>query len=197
MIKHSRRRCGKPLNIGEISKVIPLFQILVHMVSAHPRQYGDSRTWHQRLVQKQLNWQPLLPSLTQAYLRWKYPQVASSPGTPTTCQDEGLSTEPISYDFDITTIDLYTLASSMYIPRTASMTAPEALMLQGYMATSPISPSLAISIKTLELFRILRSRKASLSVEAYAKALCDLYGVSSCLLTSMYTKCYVGALPSP
>ena len=177
--------------------VIPLFRILLHMVSASPRQYGDSRTWHQRLVREQLNWKPLLPSLTQAYLRWKYPHVVSSPGTPTTCQDEGLSTDPISYDFNITTIDLYTLASSMYIPRTASMTAPEALMLQGYVATSPISPSLAISIKTLELFRILRSRKASLSVEAYAKALCDLYGVSACLPTSVYTKHYLGALPSP
>jgi hypothetical protein len=167
------------------------------MVSARPRQYGDSRTWHQRLVREPLNWKPLLPLLTQAYLRWKYPHVVSSPGTPTTCQDDSLSTDPISYDFNITTIDLYTLASSMYIPRAASMTAPEALMLQGYMATSPISPSLAISIKTLELFRILRSRKASLSVEAYAKSLCDLYGVSAFLLTSMYTKRYLGALPSP
>src|SRR5271168_4710917 len=68
--------------IGEISMVIPLFRILLHMVSACPRQYGDSRTWHQRLVRQQLDWQPLLPSPTQAY------HVASSPGTPTTCQDQ-------------------------------------------------------------------------------------------------------------
>ena len=57
------------------------------------------------------------------------------------------------------------------------MTAVKALMIQGYLATSPVDPTLAISIKTLELFRRLRCRKASLSVEAYAKVLCDLYAV--------------------
>ena len=87
--------------------------------------------------------------------------------------------DPISYNFTIDCVDLYTLSTSIHVPRTASMTAAEALMIQGYLVTSPVDSTLAISLKTLELFRRLRCRKASLSVEAYAKVLCDLYAVSN------------------
>jgi hypothetical protein len=157
-------------------------------VSAHPRQFRDSQTWHQCLVREQLNWASLLPSLVDAYLSWKYPDFVTTPSSPSS--PGPLNSDPevlVSYDFSITTIDLYTLSTSINVPRTASMTAPEALMFQGYMATSPISPSLAISIKTLELLRVLRMRKASLSVEAYAKVLSDLYGVSvSSILTVVH-----------
>jgi len=85
--------------------------------------------------------------------------------------------DPVSYDFTMDCVDLYTLLTSINVPRTASVTVPEALMIQGYLATSPVDPTFAISIKTLELFRRLRCHKASLSVEAYAKVLCDLYAV--------------------
>jgi len=85
--------------------------------------------------------------------------------------------DPVSYDFTMDCVDLYTLSTSINVPCTASVTVPEALMIQGYLATSPVDPTFAISIKTLELFRRLRCRKASLSVEAYAKFLCDLYAV--------------------
>lgn len=162
---------------------------LIFITRARPRQYKDGRTWRQRLVRQELNWTPLLSPLTDAYLYWKHPDLAPTSHTTTSDiqQDSNLA---VSYDFFIHTIDLYTLSVSVNIPRTASMTAPEALMYQGYMATSPILPSLAISIRTLELFRRLRARKASLSVEAFAKVLSDLYGVSNTLSisTSAFTK---------
>ena len=63
--------------------------------------------------------------------------------------------DPVSYDFSIECVDLYSLTMSIDVPRTSSMTAVEAIMVQGYLATSPVDPTLAISIKTLELFRKL------------------------------------------
>ena len=53
----------------------------------------------------------------------------------------------------------------------------EALVKNGYLGNTPMTPSLAISLKTLELFRRIRLRKSSFSAEAYAKVLCDLYSV--------------------
>ncbi|KAF9489129.1 hypothetical protein BDN71DRAFT_1402123, partial [Pleurotus eryngii] len=47
----------------------------------------------------------------------------------------------------------------------------------GYLGMTPITPNLAISLKTLELFRRLRLRKASLSVEAFAKVMCNYYNM--------------------
>ena len=127
----------------------------------------------------------VLPSLTEAFLRWKYPELptttptSDTPAASTSSDTPVVDLDPVSYDFSIESVDLYTLTTSIFVPHTSSMTAAEALILQGYLATSPVDPTLAISIKTLELFRRLRCRKASLSVEAFAKVLCDLYAVSN------------------
>ncbi|EIW84255.1 hypothetical protein CONPUDRAFT_49671 [Coniophora puteana RWD-64-598 SS2] len=73
-------------------------------------------------------------------------------------------------------INLYTLQTETRISRSEDVgTAHEALVLNGYVGTSPDSPSLAVSISTLELYRRIRLRKASFSVEAFAKVICDMY----------------------
>ncbi len=85
------------------------------------------------------------------------------------------------YDFAIRVVDVYTLESIVTItPPADSKSGAAALVMQGYIGASPVNPTLAISIKTLELFRRLRLRKASFSVEAFAKVICDYYMV--CLL---------------
>jgi hypothetical protein len=138
------------------------------------------------LERQQSNWKAVIPSLIEAFLKWKYPEPptsdtldGSTPAPTSTDTTAAVDVDPVSYDFSIDCVDLYSLSTSIFVPRTSSMTAMEALMIQGYLATSPVDPTLAVSIKTLELFRRLRSRKASLSVEVYAKVLCDLYAVST------------------
>ncbi|KAF8170782.1 hypothetical protein BJ912DRAFT_860927 [Pholiota molesta] len=81
------------------------------------------------------------------------------------------------FDFTISVIDLYTLIPSIHVSLPANSTAPIAMMRQGYLPATPVNPSLGVSVQTLDLFRRLCSRKASLSVEAYAKVLCDLYNI--------------------
>jgi hypothetical protein len=141
------------------------------------------------LERQQSNWKVVLPSLIEAFLKWKYPESLTSHSSsdtlnantsvPASNDTPAVDVDPVSYDFSIDCVDLYSLSMTIYVPRSSSMTAVEALLIQGYLAISPVDPTLAISIKTLELFRRLRCRKASLSVEAYAKVLCDLYAVSN------------------
>ncbi|EIW53126.1 uncharacterized protein TRAVEDRAFT_81512, partial [Trametes versicolor FP-101664 SS1] len=78
---------------------------------------------------------------------------------------------------DIDVVDMYTLARTAHIRREATDTTVIALAEQGYLAASPVSPTLAITFNTLEHFRLLRLRKPSFSVEAFAKVLCDSYAL--------------------
>lgn len=152
------------------------------------RHHSDDRTWQQRIHRIRENWEPLLPALASGYLVWKYkgpvPSTSehSSPSpssTSTPSPDDG------SGNFSIPVIDIYTLASTVHITRgTDSISPLDALILHGYLGNSPISPNVAVSVKTLELFRRLRLRKASFSVEAFAKVICDLYSVRRVLLST-------------
>ncbi|KAI0652680.1 hypothetical protein C8Q79DRAFT_997654 [Trametes meyenii] len=80
-----------------------------------------------------------------------------------------------TYDFKIALVDLYSLARTVNIQCEATETTVIAMARQGYLATTPISPTLAIMFNTLEHFRLLRLRKPSFSLEAFAKVLCDSY----------------------
>ncbi|KAG2029491.1 hypothetical protein BDR03DRAFT_936832 [Suillus americanus] len=80
------------------------------------------------------------------------------------------------FDFSINVINIYTLVTTANIHSAATIeTAAEALVLSGYLGATPHSPTIAISLSTLELYRRLRLRKPSLSIEAFAKVICDLY----------------------
>lgn len=74
-------------------------------------------------------------------------------------------------------IDIYSGATSAEIPVAGDQTFAEALVAAGYLGTTPIYPSLAISLKTLELLRVIRLFKASFSIEAFTKMICYMYYV--------------------
>jgi hypothetical protein len=132
----------------------------------------DSRTWRLRLKHLQENWEPLMSKLASGYLSWKY---EPRPPMPTS---DSPTVPPSPWDFSIEVADIYTVQTTAQIHRSAEVeSTAEALVLNGYLPTTPESPSFAVSLKTLELFRCIRIRKPSFSIEAFAKVLCDLYGV--------------------
>ncbi|KAF9245372.1 hypothetical protein BU15DRAFT_71119 [Melanogaster broomeanus] len=53
-----------------------------------------------------------------------------------------------------------------------------ALIHQGLMPCSPISPTTAITINALELFRTAHLRSPHFSIQAFVKTLCDLHGMT-------------------
>lgn len=83
------------------------------------------------------------------------------------------------HGFEIDVFDIFTLDNRKFIHRdSTSPSIADALMCNGYVGSSPESPTLAFSVRTLDLFRSIRLRKPSFSVEAFTKVLCDLYNVS-------------------
>ena len=85
--------------------------------------------------------------------------------------------EDLSYTVDV--YDLWTLQTQLTVTRAPDSVSPALdLMAKGYVAKSPRRPSVAVSIRTLQLLYRLRQRKASFSIEAFAKVICDYYNVS-------------------
>ncbi|KAL7283898.1 hypothetical protein ACG7TL_001170 [Trametes sanguinea] len=128
------------------------------------RHKGDKRTWRQRVENMEKNWAPVIPGIVDAYLAWRYHASGAAP----------MNVDP-EYSFNIKVIDIYTLGTSATITRSPDCTAAEALVRHGYLGNSPVNPSLAISLQTLELFRCLKLVKASFSAEAFAKLVCFQY----------------------
>ncbi|KDQ34014.1 hypothetical protein PLEOSDRAFT_1032013 [Pleurotus ostreatus PC15] len=94
------------------------------------------------------------------------PQPQSVPEDPST-----------EYDFSIEVLDIFSLDTIATIKRSSEDSTAAAIVESGFIPPTPYSPSLLVSVKTLELFRRLRLRKPSFSVEAFAKVVCDFYNM--------------------
>ncbi|TFK79319.1 hypothetical protein K466DRAFT_505734 [Polyporus arcularius HHB13444] len=129
--------------------------------SVSERVRKDRRTWTQRVKSLDENWNKKLPLLVDAYLNHKYGT------TPPAADPESTATIEI--------LDLYSCKSTATIPIADGQSLAEALVTAGYLPTTPLLPSLAISLKTLELYRCIRLYKASFSAEAFTKLLCHQY----------------------
>jgi len=175
----------------------------------------DERTWRHRLTDFHQSWKPLIDGMVDAYLCWNYPDdpgISSdktrrttndpistppstpdsdsppeAPGTTRNSTETNSPTPPASAAAEISVINIYTLSTSIKISCVGDQTTASALAGLGYIGNAPFHPSVAISIKTLELYRILRWRKPSFSVEAFVKVICDLYVV--CIFFIIYPSC--------
>ncbi|KAJ3833909.1 hypothetical protein F5878DRAFT_545718 [Lentinula raphanica] len=108
--------------------------------------------------------------MTDAYIHWKYHEQP----TITTFSDPSAVPTVDGWDFDIEILDIHSLDCVAVIPRDSETSIAVALVKAGYLGTTPINPSIAIALRTLELFYTLRLFKASLSVEAFTKTLCHI-----------------------
>ena len=90
-------------------------------------------------------------------------------------QNASSTTELSAITIDV--IDILSGVTSASIPISGNQTSAEALVMAGYLGTTPVYPSLVISLKTLELFQVIHLFKASFSVESFAKMICYMYYV--------------------
>ncbi|THH23215.1 hypothetical protein EUX98_g7960 [Antrodiella citrinella] len=137
--------------------------------SVHQRRRDDTRTQRQRLQSLDENWTSVLPQLVTAYLQWKSYSSATHDS-----QEVGES----PYTFSIDVLDIYTLEkTARIVPAEDETSIAVALVSNGFLGTTPIRPSRAISLRTLELLRRLRRRQPSFSCEAFSRILCDYYEI--------------------
>jgi hypothetical protein len=80
-----------------------------------------------------------------------------------------MSTVPVSQ------ITVFT--SSTPVSQAADEPANVSLINIGLIGCSPIQPTIAVSLKCLELYHQIRRRKPSFSVQAMVKVLCALHNV--------------------
>lgn len=147
----------------------------------YSRWYLERRTWRQRVSRAHQNWEPILPSLAKLYMEWKC-RPLTQPSSPITVDTPSAATPPNNpslsdFSFNLEVLNIYTLDETVRIPCTDRETPIQALIKSGYLGNTPVTPTLAISLRTLELFRRIRLRKSSFSVEAFTKVICDLYSV--------------------
>lgn len=135
------------------------------------RKYKDTRTWKQRIYRFNQAWASILDELVDEYIGWKYNQDSQS--RPTSSGANG-------WEFSIQVVDVYSLACDATIYRDSETKATSALVQAGYLPASPESPSVAVSLRTLELFYAARLFKPNFSVEAFAKTVSHLHSV--CML---------------
>ena len=135
--------------------------------STSHRVARDDRTWRQRLSAAHANWKEQMSLLTEAYLAFQHPIEGKE------------DSRTIELTGTIRVLDFYTLQNEVEYSVRAGQRTSEALVSAGYLPNSPTSPSIAISIKTLELLRSLRLFKASFSTEAFTKLICHSYLVSA------------------
>ncbi|KAG6823553.1 hypothetical protein H0H92_009819, partial [Tricholoma furcatifolium] len=132
------------------------------------RWYTDHRTWKLRRERFDKNWQTIMQDIVTAYLTWRKAPSLHNP----------LPDPPDpAYSFTLDAIDIYTLPKTVHITRSATISPSAALVHAGYLGNSPLSPSLAISLKTLELLRVIRLHRPSFSLEAFARIVCYFYVV--------------------
>jgi len=74
-----------------------------------------------------------------------------------------------------------------------------ALVRQGVIPCSPITPTVGISVDVLELYRVTHLRSPHLSVQAFVKTLCDLQTVGAEMLMMEFKPDYylylAGSIP--
>jgi hypothetical protein len=125
------------------------------------------------------NWSKHQNAMADAYLRWRYPSPEESSDS---ASRNHAASAPDDLDITLAVVDLYTIKSHATIKRRDDQHRTIALVEAGYLGNSPEEPTMAISLKTLDLYRVLRQRKPSFSFESFAKVLCDLYQVRESML---------------
>lgn len=134
------------------------------------------------------------PSVVTPSLSDNNPSLPQAPGP--THDRTATETPSPSTEVELLVIDIYTLSMSVKISCTGDQTTASTLAGLGFIGNAPFHPSVAVSIKTLELYRILCRRKPSLSVEAFVKVVSDLYMVCILFIISTFSHYNKGSVLS-
>jgi hypothetical protein len=165
------------------------------------RRDQPSRT--QRNRQWQADWAAQLPALANAYLKWKH---QAMPATETLPDEAGVhffevtqiglhgmslphSPAP-SADLQLEYTDRYRVSQAL-AEQDASNEANVSLIKLGLLGCSPHMPTTAITIDTLEIYHQIHRWQSSFSVQAMAKVICALHGVSCFGIPSCHPRLYI------
>ncbi|KAF6749130.1 hypothetical protein DFP72DRAFT_992049 [Ephemerocybe angulata] len=136
----------------------------------------DYRTRRDRQERQNEGWEAQMESLVQAYMLWDYeldPELGLEAARPSHVADATVDSDG---GFRLMVLDTY---RTYYFhvkesPRDASRAC--AVIRHGLIPSAPFAPAYAVSIRTLETYRLAHLRCPHLSIEPFVKSLCDMYG---------------------
>ncbi|KAK7018516.1 hypothetical protein R3P38DRAFT_3320220 [Favolaschia claudopus] len=165
------------------------------------RRRMDYRTRDDRTKNMVNDWNSQMDRMTKSYMSYCANSDLGSP-PPQPANPGALET------YEITVVDVYgkyslisSLESTNYSSTESNLVnlelnaggvgVPSALLLQGLVPCSPWTPSVAITVRALELYRVTHIRCPQLAIQPFVKALCDLHSVPyRPYLRQQFSNCY-------
>ncbi|KAG2149247.1 hypothetical protein DEU56DRAFT_729669 [Suillus clintonianus] len=146
----------------------------------HGPRRNDHRTRRDRVQHRVDAFDAQLPAITEAYLEWSLQRVRSGtrPGFFHQMAKDALTEVGAdSGSWTATIVDLFCAEKVTLTLKATDSFIASALVRQGVIPCSPISPSVAVTVDALEFYRIAHLRDLHFSMQAFAKTLCDLHAV--------------------
>lgn len=104
---------------------------------------------------------------------------SSAEGVNTTCEPQPSGNPHPHLEYSVQVFEIFNMEEAKTILRPPTSTSVVVdLAEHGFLGKTPIFPNVAVGFRTLELFHRLRLRKASYSVEAFTRLVCDYYVAS-------------------
>ncbi|THG99401.1 hypothetical protein EW026_g2930 [Hermanssonia centrifuga] len=141
------------------------------------RRRHDQRTCRQHNRQMHRGWDLQSSDLASAYLEWKRGE--RSPPPSAECADgSSHGKETTCHTFEVSVVDVFDRIETRAVKQLAGEWANVSLLRVGLIGCSPHQPTIAISLRALELFHQIRRRQSSFSTQAMAKVFCALHDVT-------------------
>ncbi|KAH7905207.1 hypothetical protein BJ138DRAFT_1018025 [Hygrophoropsis aurantiaca] len=156
--------------MGDFWKIQPL--------TSHQRR-TDYRTRRDRTQRRVDAFNHQMDELTDAYLQWSLASAESGiRGFFESHQVNTTGTHDVNAgQTTVKVVDIFCAGNATLSVLSTDSFIASALVRQGVIPCSPITPNVAISIGGLELYRVARQRNPHFSIQAFVKTLCDLQGV--------------------
>ncbi|KAG2126906.1 hypothetical protein DEU56DRAFT_958995 [Suillus clintonianus] len=135
----------------------------------------DNRTRRDRVLRRNKAFAEQMPVITDAYLAWSLAR--RKEGFFERLEREDLDSGSDYGQWPISVIDVFYAEKVNLRILPTDATISTALVRQGLMPCSPISPTVGITTEALDLYRVAHLRSPQLSIQAFVKTMCDLHGV--------------------
>ncbi|KZT18099.1 hypothetical protein NEOLEDRAFT_1080998 [Neolentinus lepideus HHB14362 ss-1] len=147
-------------------------------------KYLDHRDRHDRVELRNIQWAEQYTDLVDAYLVYGLHECDG-------LVSEDMAVEGESNEFAIEVVDIFGRAMRTFAPLPTDIYHNTALIRHGYIGASPIRPTVAISIRTLAVYRQTHRTCPQLSIQAEVRKLCHLHKVPYCrYLCEQFTIAY-------
>ncbi|KAK7040640.1 hypothetical protein R3P38DRAFT_2513560 [Favolaschia claudopus] len=141
----------------------------------HRKRYPDTRKRRNRTQFQVDGFAPQLERMADTYLEWSL-EISMQDGLASTYSlPEGTRVQGTR---KVVVVDIFAASREDLHFTVGDAFESCSCVRQGWIPSSPTTPTAVITIRALEIFRVARLRCPRLGVQAFVRALCDIHGVA-------------------